>query len=140
MVRALAPDVPPGVRVAEAGDDATGLLDLWEGVPLVIAVDAVRAGGAPGEVLRMEVGPGPLPTNLGATSTHGFSFGQAAALGQALGRLPGRLVLYGIEAVDFGPGHQRTPAVARAVGEVRRRILEELKSSGAVGPAGAGRS
>jgi hydrogenase maturation protease len=120
--------VPESVRLIEAGGDLTTLLDLWEDQPFVIVVDAVRSGHPPGTVLRIEVGDQPLPSPLNATSTHGFSLGGAVALGQTIGRFPGRLVIYGIEAASFGPGTDRTPAVARAVGGATRRIVEELKT------------
>jgi hydrogenase maturation protease len=109
----------------------TDLLELWADRPLVIAVDAVRSGRPTGAVLRIEVGSTPLDAPLNATSTHGFSLGQAVGLGQAIGRFPRRLVIYGIEAQSFGPGRDRTPAVARSVEEVARRVIEELISGGA---------
>ena len=118
----------------EVGGDVTGLLELWADRPLVIAVDAVRSGRPPGTVLRLEVGDRPLPSPLTMTSTHGFSLPQAVALGQTLGRFPQRLVVYGIEADSFGPGGDRTPAVARSVEEVARRIVEELiRADGSTG-------
>ena len=93
----------------------TQLLDAWEGHDDVVVVDAVRAGGRPGEVSVIEVGHRSLPAHAGAGGSHGFGVAEVVELGRALGRLPRRLVLVGIEAADFTHGAPLTPAVADAV-------------------------
>jgi hydrogenase maturation protease len=60
-----------------------------------------------------------------ATSSHGLGVGQAIDLGGALHRLPGRLVVVGIEGTDFGPGPGLSPEVAAAV-EPAARLVARL--------------
>jgi hydrogenase maturation protease len=133
VARALEPLVRGRARVVECDQGATGLLDLWDGEELVVVVDAVRSGRPAGTVHRMEVGEEPLAASLPATSTHGLSLGEAIDLGRSLGRLPGRLVIYGIEAGDVGMGVGLTAAVASAVPSVVDRIAHEV-SDRAAGP------
>jgi hydrogenase maturation protease len=63
---------------------------------------------------------------MSAASTHTLGVGEAIELARALGRLPGRVVLYGIEAERIAAGAELTPAVSSAVDEVVERVLAEL--------------
>ena len=124
-VRQLA---PPGVVVREHDGDPADLLDLWDGAAMAVVIDAVHThAAAPGKVYRVEVddGPGGLPTPRPASS-HGLGPGDAVALARALDRLPGRLVIYGIEADHFEQGVGLSPEVAAAVDEVVGEVLREL--------------
>lgn len=71
-----------------------------------------------------------------------YAFGLAAAvqLGRALHRLPGRLLLVGVEGSSFAPGAPLSPAVADAVGPASRVVadLVSLEPVGA-GAVGVGR-
>ena len=46
-----------------------------------------------------------------------------------LGRLPDRLILYGIEGHDFAAGETLSPEVATAVDKVLGRVREEIQSA-----------
>jgi len=131
VVRALQAQAGLAARVVEGGDDASGLLDLWDGGGPVYVVDALSSGRPPGTVLRLEVGAAetPLPTPP-TTSTHGLSLADAVGLGRALGRLPDRLVVFGIEVDDVTPGEGLTPPVAAGVLEVTQRLVRELGERG----------
>lgn len=89
-------------------------------------IDAVRSGSVPGTVHRIDATAGPLPATLSAASTHTLGIGEAIELARALGRLPERIVLYGIEAETIAAGEGLSAPVEAAVGEVVDRILEEL--------------
>lgn len=125
VVRALAPRLGGRAHVVECASDLTELLDLWNGWDDVIVVDGVRSGRPVGTVVRLEVGPRGLPA-LGPTSTHGLSLSEAVGLGQALGRFPRRLVIYGIEVGEVGLREGLTAPVARAVAEATTQIADEL--------------
>ena len=63
-----------------------------------------------------------LPAELFRASTHHFGLAEAVELARAVGQLPERLVVFGIEGASFGRGRgPRAPAVADAV-ERRRRL------------------
>ena len=105
--------LPAGVTVVESDGEPARLLDAWDGADLAVVVDAARSGAAPGTVLRAEVGRDPLPAPVPGGSTHALGVGEAIALGRALGRMPGRVVVYGIEGERFNDGIGLTDAVER---------------------------
>jgi hydrogenase maturation protease len=115
-----------GVEVQECEDEPTRLLDSWAGLDLLVLVDAVRSGAAPGTVHRVDVSSGTLPEELGLTSSHAFGLAETVELARALDRLPARVVVYGIEGGSFAAGAGLTPAVAGAVDEVVAGVLGEL--------------
>ena len=117
---------PSGVEVRELEGEPVSLVDAWEGADDVFVLDAVRSGSPPGIVHRIDASTGPIPATLSAASTHTLGVGEAIELARALGRLPARLVLYGIEAERIAAGADLTPAVAAAVDDAVARVLAEL--------------
>jgi hydrogenase maturation protease len=71
------------------------LLTLLGQADAAIIIDAMRAGLPAGSVRRFAVDE--LSAESGLMSTHGFGIADALALGQALGGLPGEMVVVGIE-------------------------------------------
>jgi len=128
VARRLRPLGGSRVTVAENSGSVSDLLAAWKESDAAILVDAVAGGGRPGEIYRFPVHERSLPAELfPATSTHAWGVVQAVALGRVLGTLPPYLVVYGIEGQDFGLGREVSPEVARAVPEVARRIIQEIK-------------
>jgi hydrogenase maturation protease len=115
-----------GATVLDCDDEPTRLLDSWAGLDLVVIVDAVSSGAAPGTVHRFDPGDGPLPRDLGLASTHAFSVPEALELGRALGRAPQRVLVLGVEGAAFGMGDPLTPAVDAALDGVAAEALAEL--------------
>lgn len=126
VARRLRDRVTGVARVLDRPVLGPDLLELWEGRMLAVVVDAMQTGRPPGTLHRIEVGTQPLPASLATTSSHGFSLAQAVALGQTLGRMPKRLLLFGIEATSFDPGTPPSPPVEAAVPQMARRIEAEL--------------
>lgn len=116
----------PGVAVVEHEGEPAGLIEAWDGAEAAYVIDAVRGARGAGAVHRLEPGDEPLPDRRPRDSTHALSFGEAVALGRALGRMPRRLVLIGIEGADFEAGEGLTPEVAGTVEAVARDILREV--------------
>jgi hydrogenase maturation protease len=125
----LSERAPTDVEVRLLEGEPVSLVDAWTGADEVFVVDAVSSGSPPGFVQRIDASDGPLPATLTAASTHTLGVGEAIELARALGRLPRRVVLYGIEAERIAAGAELTSAVAEAVDEVVERILEECTSS-----------
>ena len=127
VVRRLAGRVPAGVRLIELGGDPAGLLDAWEGLGTVVVVDAVRSGGEPGTIHRLDASTEPLPARTGSASTHGLGLAEALELGRALGRLPARVVVVGIEvADDRTAGGKLSRPVQDAIEDAAASVLAEL--------------
>lgn len=125
VVRANA---PPGVEVLLRDGEPTALLDAWADARLAVVVDAIGPGNAPGRVQRFEIDGGgdEVPDRAHRGSSHALGIGDAVALGRALGRMPERLVVFGIEGSDFGDGTELTPAVAEAIEDAGRHVMAEL--------------
>lgn len=136
VVRAVSALRLPGVDVVEQ-EDPTALIDLWENRSLVVVVDAVCSGGVPGSLLVLETGPdeGPLPGSAWAASgrggTHAFGLAAAVELARALGRLPRRVVVLGVEAAGFDHGHPLSTPVALAVGRAVAVVTALLREPAA---------
>jgi len=104
----------PGLGIEICDRPGVGLLEYFRRAPNIILVDAMRAGGSPGsvEILRAE-----QLCSTPTFSSHGVGVAEAVALAEALGELPSRLVIIGIEA-----GGDPALVVPR-IGEEVQRLL-----------------
>jgi hydrogenase maturation protease len=115
------------IEVREMEGEALGLLDVWEGADAVVIVDAVRSGASPGMIHRIRADVESLPATLrGSTSTHAFGLREAIELARALGRLPARVVIYGVEGRDFLAGTDISPEVEAAIDGLAERLWREV--------------
>jgi hydrogenase maturation protease len=97
------------------------LIDAWAGFDEVVIVDATVSNEEPGTVLRFDAVRQPLPAGTFA-SAHTIGVAETVEMARTLGRLPERMVVYGIEAGDLSEGTSMSPAVAEAV----ERVAEEI--------------
>jgi len=116
----------PQVQVAESSGEVTELMELWEGMDRVIAVDALSSGAKAGALRRFEAHHSPLPTEDFRYSTHAFTLGEAIELARALGSLPSQMVVYGIEGKNFAAGEDLSPEVAGVQEKIVEEILKEI--------------
>lgn len=117
----------PGVEVVELDGDPAGLMDTWEGADIAVVVDAVRSPGCtPGDIHRVAVGESDRLAGPERVSSHRLGPGDAVDLARALDRLPGRLVLYGVEAASFDFGQGLTPAVEASIPLLVERVVDEV--------------
>jgi len=117
---------PPGVTVVRHEGEPLSLLEAWDQARDVYLVDAVSAGGQPGNVYRFDVTTEPLTARLRPHGTHALGVADTIELARALGRLPRRLVSYGIEGRCFATGATLSPPVREAVAVASERLLAEL--------------
>lgn len=110
-------------RVLISPGDPIELIEAWSGAPVAVVLDAVRMPRPrPGRVHVLDAADLPVTT----AGTHGVELGAAIALGRALGRMPVRLVIIGVEVVDLAPGRGLSPAVAAAEPAVARAVAAAL--------------
>jgi hydrogenase maturation protease len=126
VVERVGTELGERARIVRYDGESTGLLDLWAGLDLVVLVDAVASRGSPGRFHRFEGDLSRVLAEPPLSSTHGFSVGEAWRLGSALGQLPHRLVVFGIEGEDFTPGIGLSPGVRRALESVSGAIVAEV--------------
>ena len=124
----------PEVAVVDH-EDPTSVLDVWAGHDPVVVVDAVRSGAQAGTVHWLETGPAAPPVSTGTWrhtgpgGTHAVGLAEMVELGRALGRLPTRLVVVGIEAERFDHGAPLTPRVAAAVPVAAARVCAAVTTA-----------
>jgi hydrogenase maturation protease len=126
VARLLDGTLPEGVRLVECEGEPVSLLSSWEDCDAAIVVDATESGAEPGSVRRLAAHEGPLPPELQRASTHLLGVAEAVELARALGRLPQRTIVYGIEGGSFDTGAPLSEAVRAAAAEVAASIRREL--------------
>jgi hydrogenase maturation protease len=118
-------DPGSGVTVAVTDGEPTRLIELWTGADLAVVVDAVRDGhDHGGHRYELVLDQFAELTHERAASSHGISLGSTVELGQALGRLPDRLVVLAVGGHEFGFGAGLSPEVAAAVEPVVARVRD----------------
>ena len=115
------------VEVLEREGEPTSLIETWAETDAIWIVDAVTSGSPPGTVSRIDASEADVPERFGCGTTHHFSLGESIAVARALGRLPGTIVVFGIEGERFDLGEELTPAVAAAVPRVCEEIGQEVR-------------
>ncbi|MFO7545918.1 MAG: hydrogenase maturation protease [Trueperaceae bacterium] len=112
--------VRAGVDVRALRGDALALLDALQGYDRVVLVDATAPNGAPGTVRCFRSARALRGTT--SPSTHGWSVAEALALGEALGSLPKRVVIVGVEAENFDHGTMSSAAVRAGVEDAANTV------------------
>ncbi len=114
-------DDAAGVLVARALHlrvcDPTAILDLDPSAH-VILVDTVVTGSSPGTIHVWDAIAQPLAREPFRCSTHALGVAEAIEMVRALGRLPARVTIYGIEGAQFEFGAAPLDAVVDAANEV----------------------
>lgn len=118
-----------GVLVAHYREPVQ-LLDDRPDAGIVVIVDALLSGAPPGSVTVREVDDRPLQEWTGTGGTHSVGVVAVVELARALGRLPRRLFLVGVEAEAFDPGGPLSPAVAAAVEEAAEAVVTLVQQAG----------
>jgi hydrogenase maturation protease len=119
-------ELPPGVRVLDAGVGGLGLLDLMEGWERVIIVDATEMGRKPGEFVRFTPADARLAATSDRFSLHHAGLSEVLALAGALGRTLPEVVIFGIQPVEVGWREGLSPAVEAALPALTDAVLKEI--------------
>jgi hydrogenase maturation protease len=116
-------------------EDPSALPDVMSGMDIAIIVDAVRSGDGPGTVTWREVGRDepalPVRSAPGAAGTHGLGLATVIELARTMDLLPARVVVVGVEAVDFAHGRPMSAPVMSAVPHAVESILGILRMTDA---------
>jgi hydrogenase maturation protease len=126
VARHLRGTLPAGAELTEHEGEPTALIDTWDGAHAVWVIDAVSSGSDAGTVHRLDAGDGPLPPDPFRASSHHMSLAETVELARALGRLPSRAVVYGIEGGSFAIGEALSRVVAAAAVRVADAVREEV--------------
>lgn len=127
VARCLKEQAPEHVRVLEESGESTALMESWKGADTVILIDALDSGAKPGSLHRLDAHAQPIPTKFFHCSTHSFGAAEAIELARALGQLPPRLIVYGVEGKTFQAGLGLSPEVEKAAQKAVERVLADLR-------------
>jgi len=129
-----------GVVLHDAGlavSDVLGLLDPSD--PLIV-IDAVRAGGRPGQVHRFRLNVFDLDGEplAGAVSLHELSVVPALGIEVLTGRIFGDVTVFGVEPGVVAWGEGLSPAVEASMERLVRLVLNDVHRHEACQVAGEG--
>jgi hydrogenase maturation protease len=103
------------VLVLELADPSEAL-SAWSPEDVVVVADAISSGGEPGDIHVVDTSDQRLPVgSWSAGGTHALGLGAVVELARALGGLPRKLVVVGVEAEQFHSGAPMSQAVQAAV-------------------------
>lgn len=112
--------------VIEAEMLGVEVLELMKGRDLVILVDGAHTGVPAGTVQRWDVSRRIPLRNPFSHSTHAINAMDTIELARALGELPPRVIIYGVEVGQVGAGAELSPSVVRAVEDAALEIVREV--------------
>ena len=121
--------VPSAVPVTCGSPDPVSLIALWEDADHVWLIDAVVSGAAPGTVHRVDAVTEPLLARPPCRSTHALGLADAVELARVLGRLPHRLVVFGVEAAAFPLGGWPTAEVRAGARAAAHAVAAEVAAA-----------
>ena len=125
--RRLRERLDSSVEVLEAEGDGLALLDLMEGADQVMLIDAVKSGGHPGTTVRLDLSKESRWGRLVPCSTHAIGIAEAIDLARTLGRLPKRVMLYGIEIDSLESGAALSEPVRGGLDSIVEQVLKEIE-------------
>ena len=108
-----------------------GLVEWLKGAEAVILIDAMHSGSRPGTVSRLVLSD--LLQQGALASSHQLGVAESLALAHALGELPARLLIYGIESGENLMTQQWLPALKRLISEDVYVLLGHTPVQGAGG-------
>lgn len=120
---------PAGVHVFDGGTLGLSLLPYLENADAVILVDAVRADGAPGTLVRLD-GDDVAPAVATRLSPHQVGVADLLDGARWLGRYPDRVVLLGLVPASMELSVGLSPLVRSALPELVEQVVEEAASLG----------
>lgn len=126
-VERLARRLPDGVDVVPCEQEPSRIVDAWQGARAAVVVDAVSSGAEPGTLHRFDASASPVPARVFHSSTHAFGIAQAIELARALGRLPERVVVHGVEAANFSAGDGLTGRVDAAIDPLVDAVASDVE-------------
>jgi hydrogenase maturation protease len=102
--------------------------EAWLDADGAVVVDAMASADPPGTIRRFDLAHASLPRRALRCSTHGYGVAEMIELARSRGRLPRRLIVYGVVGSCFDHGLGMSPAVERAVDVAVDRVLDDVGS------------
>ena len=131
VVQALAAtyDFPEELTLLDGGTLGLDILPYLEGVDRLLVVDAVETGDLPGTIIRMTGDDIPLALAT-KVSPHQMGLKDLLLVADLQGYAPREMVLWGVQPGSIEMDIELSPEVARSLGTLQDRVLEELENWG----------
>lgn len=126
-LRAAGVQSEDGLVIEKLDRPGTSLIPLLDKAAWVILIDAMLGSGPAGRIRHFDQADWPQHTK--GLSTHGVGVLDALSLACALGSLPPRIDLYGIEIGSANPGEQAADEIATAAQQLARCIAAAVSPS-----------
>ncbi|MBU0730521.1 MAG: HyaD/HybD family hydrogenase maturation endopeptidase [Proteobacteria bacterium] len=120
---------PDDVELLDGGTAGIELLQYIQEKDLLIIIDAMRNGQAPGTVYRLEDEEVPAAF-MTSISPHQLGISDLLAKATLIDALPERLLLYGIEPKDLTTGIGLSAEVELGLGQVILEVVALLEKNG----------
>jgi len=119
--------IPPGVELVDGGCSGFDLLGLIQESREVVIVDAVKAGGSPGDIYKFS--PDDYQTDtFPKTSLHDVSLKDIFEIVKRTGSLP-RITIFGVEPKTIDWGMELTPDVGKALPRLAALVIKEIQNA-----------
>lgn len=126
VARTLKTKVATSVAVSEHHGEGASLMEAWQGYETVILIDAILSGVKPDVPVRIDATQVRIPAGLFHHSTHQFGVAEAIETARALGRLPQKLLIFGLPGESFELGQSISKSVSLQVERVAALVVTEL--------------
>ncbi|MCF7826719.1 MAG: hydrogenase maturation protease [Candidatus Marinimicrobia bacterium] len=126
VIEALAEQTDSQLELVDAGSDALGILEYFEGRDHVLVVDACRMGCKAGYVEAIDPAQVDLILQKDPLSLHGLGLSEAIKMAKSLNLLPHDLKIIGIEPESIQFNGSLSAPVQRALKMVVNIIHDEL--------------
>jgi len=119
--------VPTSTTVVECERETSRLLEIWSGAESALLIDAVDSGAEAGTLHRFDASETALPERVFRSSTHAFGLGETIELARALGQLPARVIVHGVEGRTYDAGQALSEPVQAALDGAIDAVLDDLR-------------
>ncbi|MCK9594558.1 MAG: HyaD/HybD family hydrogenase maturation endopeptidase [Candidatus Omnitrophica bacterium] len=116
--------IPQGVELVDGGCSGFDLLGFIQESREVVIVDAVKAGGKPGDIYKFS--PDDYRTDtFPKTSLHDVSLKDIFEIVKKTGNLP-RITIFGVEPKTIDWGMELTPEVGEVLPRLAELVIKEI--------------
>jgi hydrogenase maturation protease len=122
-------ELPPEVLVIDGGTSGMEMIEDLSDVDLLVVLDVVLTGAAPGTLVRIAGNDVPVFFRR-KLSPHQIGLPDVLASLELLGAMPAEIVVHGVEPVSLALGLELTDTVAAAVPVLAQRAAGELVARG----------
>ena len=120
-------DLPADVELVDAACGGFDIMPHLDNVKKVVIVDAMQAGGKPGQIYKFGLDDfsTDTPPNI---SLHDISLKDVLLLSQKLAPLP-EITIFGIEPKEMKWGMELTPELEKILPRLAELVIKEIKNA-----------